>query len=146
MIDSLPWSAIVWHHSATKDGDSNDWEAIRRYHIETKGWRNIGYHWGIERENGAIVVREGRPLNWEGGHCVGWNKIALGVCVVGNFDMAPPDEEILAAAVKLGQNLMAQFPAITPERSFYHRQFAQKSCPGKLFPDLSDFRARLSSV
>ena len=143
MID---WSAIVWHHSATKDGDNNDWEAIRRYHIETKGWRNIGYHWGIERENGVIVVREGRPLNWEGGHCVGWNKIALGICIVGNFDLAPPDADILAAAVNLGRDIMATFPAITPERSFYHRQFVTgKQCPGKLFPDLSDFRARLAN-
>ena len=148
MIDtkgSLPWSAIVWHHSATKDGQANDWEAIRRYHIEVKGWRNIGYAFGLERENGIIVVREGRPLSWEGGHCVGWNKIAIGICVVGNFDIVAPDEEILISAAKLGRELMAAFPAITPERNFYHRQFSSKTCPGKLFPELSDFRARLAN-
>ena len=141
----IPWSAIVWHHSATPDGHNNDWSAIRRYHIEVKGWRTIGYHWGLERENGVIVVREGRPLSWEGGHCVGWNKIALGICIVGNFDIALPDADILDAAVGLGKKIMASYPAITPMRNFYHRQFASKTCPGRMFPELDYFRERLAN-
>ena len=146
MDNSLPWSAIVWHHSATKDGQENDYAAIRRYHMEVKGWREIGYHYLLERINGVIVTHIGRPLHWEGGHTVGWNKIALGICLVGNFDLAPPDADMLDAAVKLGRDRMAAFPAITVNRNFYHHQFTNsKSCPGKLFPDLSDFRARLAN-
>lgn len=141
----LPWSAIIFHHSATKDGVTNDYEAIRRYHIEVKGWRDIGYHFLIERVGGKILTRKGRPLSWEGGHTVGWNKIAIGICVVGNYDLAAPDAEIMDAAVALGREIMAAFPAITPSRVFYHRQFASKTCPGTKFPELCDLRTRLSS-
>ncbi len=146
MIDttgSRPWSAVVWHHSATKDGVTNDWEAIRKYHIHEKGFRAIGYNFGLERENGLVQWRWGRSLSWEGGHCVGWNKIALGVCVVGNFDLAAPDPEILRSCVDLGRAIMAAFPAITPERNFFHRQFASKTCPGTKFPELDEFRGML---
>lgn len=143
---SRPWSAIVWHHSATRDGVTNDWAGIRRYHMEEKGWANIGYHAGIERVNGVVQWHWGRPLHQEGGHCVGWNKIALGVCVVGNFDLAAPDAEIIRSCVDLGRALMAAFPAITPERNFYHRQFSTKTCPGSKFLELADFRKMLGGV
>lgn len=149
MIDttgSRPWSAVIWHHSATKDGVSNDWKAIRKYHMEVKGWTTVGYHFGLERENGLIQWRWGRPLHQEGGHCVGWNKTALGICVVGNFDLAAPDDEILRACRDLGRAIMAAFPKITPERHHFHNAFSAKTCPGRKFPPIEEFRRMLGSV
>lgn len=143
---SRPWSAVVWHHSATKDGVVNDYAAIRRYHMETKGWRDVGYNWLIEREGGSIVIQNGRSLSWEGGHCVGWNKTALGICVVGNFDLAAPDDEILRACRDLGRAIMAAFPQITPERHHFHNAFSAKTCPGRKFPPIEEFRRMLGSV
>lgn len=143
LADSRPWQAVVWHHSATKDGETNDWAGIKRYHVEEKGWRDIGYHWGVERVSGKLELKIGRPLSWEGGHCVGKNKIAIGVCVVGNFDLAAPDAETLAFAVRLGQAIGEVFPLIRPESHFYHRQFAPRTCPGTKFPALEEFRRLL---
>jgi len=144
---------IVIHHSLTKDGTVKDWDAIRRYHIETNGWTDIGYHHGIERVNGVLTSQVGRPEFIEGAHCkeAGMNRKSLGVCVVGNFDLAPPDLEILrylkdlCLAIMVNHNipvqnvighrdagLMAGFDwqkvGPTGVREF-------KTCPGILWPE-----------
>ena len=59
---------IVIHHSLTKDGTVVDWEAIRRYHKETNGWSDIGYHYGIERVGGGLSLQVGRPESQPGAH------------------------------------------------------------------------------
>ncbi|OGS32988.1 MAG: hypothetical protein A2218_10400 [Elusimicrobia bacterium RIFOXYA2_FULL_53_38] len=90
---SRPWSGIVWHHSATADGISRDWYAIRKYHTSFridgdivtedeykrrlaagKGssfqtpWSDIAYHGGTERVNGQLVFNWGRSLLLAGAH------------------------------------------------------------------------------
>lgn len=157
--------AVVWHHSATQDGEAKDWAAILAYHTSfrvdgksvseveyearlvqglgtkfERPWSDIGYHFGIERVGGGSpIVIQGRPVTKEGAHCKGMNGKALGVCVVGNFDLEPPDHDQLTAAVLLAQRLNAQFN-LGPVNHHYHRQFADKTCPGSKFPQLKEFR------
>jgi hypothetical protein len=88
---------IVIHHSLSPDGVTRDWDAIRRYHVETNGWNDIGYHAGIERVSGVLTTQKGRDDLVIGAHCkeIGMNSISIGICVVGNFDISPPDKETL---------------------------------------------------
>lgn len=146
-------SYIIIHHSETKDGQAKDWESIRRFHIESNGWSDVGYHYGVERVRGSITTFPGRPENREGAHCraAGMNAKSLGICVVGNYDLIPPDDDLVTALVRLVVPLMKVYN-IHASRVLGHREtYAldkkwsdyMKTCPGLLF-DLDAFRALLA--
>jgi hypothetical protein len=127
---------IVIHHSLTKDGKVVDWDAIKRYHMTAPEFMmdDIGYHGGIERVNGEVLTITGRPINKTGGHTKGANDM-LGLCIVGNFDLAPPDEEMLKSAAIMCRAWMNMYPHITSKDVYPHHHFASyKSCPGTQFP------------
>jgi N-acetylmuramoyl-L-alanine amidase len=123
---------IVLHHSLTADSGTVSWGAIRRYHTETNGWSAIGYHFGIELVGDWYEVLLGRMMNETGAHTAGQNHDSLGVCFVGNFDETPVPDEQWRAGVKLVRGLCTVF-GIPASQIYGHREFAPKSCPGKLF-------------
>lgn len=124
---------VVIHHSLTKDGKQVDWDAIKKYHMETNGWDDIGYHAGVERINGVLTGLTGRPVNMQGGHTKGHNN-TIGICIVGNFDKAPPDDELLTYSASLTAGYMRLF-GLGMDTLHMHREYAPyKSCPGTEFP------------
>ena len=130
---------IMIHHSLTKDGQVVDWKAIKRYHIKTRGWRDIGYHYGVEEVNGIYQVMLGRDLNTSGAHCKhsNMNRLAVGICVVGNYDNRAPSMEslnLLAAAVVVP--LMRKYDIPIENIVRHHDYTPYKTCPGKMFPML----------
>ena len=125
---------VVIHHSLTRDSGSVSWSAIHTYHVNTKGWSDIGYHAGIEEVEGRYVCLFGRPDWISGAHTKGENGRSLGFCFVGNYDDRRPDDARLRVAarrvlapwlIRLGLGVDALVP---------HSQFSNKTCPGKLFP------------
>lgn len=95
---------IVLHHSFTEDNTLlSDYEAIRNYHMNVLGFEAIAYHYVVERVDGKPVTRSGRWEGQVGAHTreMGMNRRSLGVCVVGNYDIAPPDNEMLKELVKI---------------------------------------------
>jgi len=52
---------------------------IRTWHKE-RGWKDIGYHFVIRR-NGEI--ERGRHHSHVGAHVLGYNRVSLGICMVG---------------------------------------------------------------
>jgi hypothetical protein len=146
---------IIIHHSLTKDGLVVDWGAIRRYHIETNGWHDIGYNAGIEDVGGQLVHQVGRPIGTEGAHCKedGMNSRSIGICVVGNFDVEPPGLARLYFLRDLCFAYMANY-SIPAQNVIGHRDAGlmagfdwrlgkYKTCPGRLFP-MDSLRSMLS--
>jgi hypothetical protein len=124
---------VILHCSATRDDDSLSWEAIRRYHVDTLGWDDIGYHFCIELYNGQLVYKRGRHPSVKGAHCkaAGRNSDSLGVCVVGNYDEVPPNDDRMDATVCFLANLCFVFN-IPADQVYGHNEFEpMKTCPGK---------------
>jgi hypothetical protein len=127
---------IIIHHSLTKDSATVSWGAIRKYHMETLGWKDIGYHFGLELIGDHYEVLMGRTLSEDGAHCKegGMNRCGIGICVAGNYDIDDLPEPALALLVRLVRSLQAVFviPAANVQR---HSDYATyKSCPGTKFP------------
>ncbi len=142
---------VIVHHSATRDSGTVSWGAIRRYHTDVNEWRDIGYHAGVElTEAGGVQSFEtlvGRPWDMNGAHCKhdGMNRKALGVCLVGDFDVTDvPDEQINRAVdlVALWCR-MFQIPVVNVHGHRDHHP--GKTCPGKRF-DMDDFRGRVAHL
>lgn len=146
---------IVIHHSATADSSVlSNVGAIRDYHVNTNKWRDIGYHFILDRMGpaGRVEVVIGRLADEEGAHTLelGMNRVGLGICCVGNYDAVTPPEDLLAALRRLCRFLMGAH-GIPAENVIGHREAqaaggvpvaGRKSCPGRLF-DMDAFRASL---
>ena len=138
---------IIIHHSATKDSETVSWQAIRRFHVDECAWGEIGYHFGVEQVQDkawAMPTYEilfGRFPYQMGAHTKGYNHNSIGICCVGNFDEIAPPKEQWDLCVKLVKWLMEIYQ-IPKDRVFPHRQFSDKTCPGKLW-DMDKFRDEL---
>jgi N-acetylmuramoyl-L-alanine amidase len=160
-------SAIVLHHSLTKDGETVSWGAIRRYHTSYKyggriitpeaatgminrgisvsrPWDDIGYHFGIELVGDHYEALLGRMPDEMGAHCRDgrMNYTSIGICLIGDFDHEPPPKEQWNLALRVVRWLMTAC-GIKRDEVFGHREFAgNRSCPGWMF-DLKRFREEL---
>jgi len=134
---------IVIHHSLTKDSDTVSWGAIRKFHIETQKWKDIGYHFGIEIINGEVEILLGRMMH-ETAAAVkeqNMNKKGIHICIVGNFDIMEVPKPVWDKTVTLTAFLcdFLKIPASTNIKS--HNFYAPyKSCPGSKF-DMKKFVA-----
>lgn len=168
---------IVVHHSFSSDGEIRNWDAIRKYHMSyrsngniiteeeynfkqgrgegglQKPWADIGYHFGIENVNGKLEVLTGRLIGESGAHATGkdpydFNKISVGICLIGNYDNDPPSEDRLKLVASLCRQLQLEY-GIPRDQVIGHRETfvkrgvpVEKSCPGRMF-DMEAFRSRL---
>jgi hypothetical protein len=133
---------IILHHSLTKDGQTVNWSAIKKYHTETRGWKDIGYHYGVELVNGQYMVLVGRFMDTKGAHALGANRDSLGICLIGDFSLVPPPQAQWETAVRLVKSLV--YVLMLPKTEVYGHCEAVLGyqCPGNAF-DLDLFRSQL---
>lgn len=130
MIMNYP-NKIILHHSAT---DGGTFESIKRYHINHRGFMDIGYHYLVEKDGS---LHKGRAESIHGAHTLGQNKSSIGICLVGNFDKYPPNTAQINSLIELIKDIYKRYGNLP---IFGHNEFSQKTCPGVKFPMLELYR------
>ena len=104
---------------------------VRRWHVEDRGWSDIGYHYLIDRD-GTVV--EGRPVERVGAHAKGHNKTSIGISLFGGHGGSQDDKfqdnftpEQDRALRRLIAQLHMEYPGITKVRG--HNEVSPKMCP-----------------
>ncbi|MEY2516487.1 MAG: hypothetical protein QOJ89_3845 [bacterium] len=145
--------------------------AICRYHRNTKGWRDIGYNFLVDRYG---VIFEGRAGGVEepviGAQAQGYNGASTGVANIGTFGAVAQTPAAVEATARLlawklslhgvplqGQvtitsgggpsNRYAAGTPVTFERISGHRDADSTSCPGDaLYAQLGEIRSRAAAL
>ena len=132
---------IVVHHSASNPETTV--AEIRDWHVNGRGWRDIGYHLLLRQERDqTIQLCFGRPHDeddtlesWEyGAHVGGHNRYSFGICAVGNWSLDPMPPEMLESVVLLLSDLCLKWE-LDPEaaiRGHGEMPGASTECPGLL--------------
>ena len=120
--------------------------AIRRYHIDHNGWRELGYHWVVEEDGKGV---RGRDDGVVGAHVGGFNSHSLGLCVSGHGDFAAWNDAQWCEALRKCAQWCGLY-RVPAERVIGHREAVEhgappvnKTCPGVLI-DLDRFRSELA--
>lgn len=126
---------ITVHHSATPT-NQNAFN-FARYHIDSKGWKGIAYHFVIDPDGTINKTNEYTAWTYHNGYN---NKNAIAICLVGNFENFNPTENQRRSLVKICKKLKSEIPSI--KNLMGHKEYKfSTSCPAF---DVSYLRGELS--
>jgi N-acetylmuramoyl-L-alanine amidase len=148
-IDRAPvargrWQFIVVHNSGTRQGNA---AAFDYYHRHFRRMQNgLAYHFvignGTSTGNGQIEVGDRWRRQINGGHVHSdyLNNIALGICLVGDFNRDQPTRAQLDCCEELIRYLRQRcgkvgdhYPIVKPHREINPPRWPT-DCPGDVFP------------
>ncbi|XP_048454664.1 peptidoglycan recognition protein 5 [Rhincodon typus] len=101
---------------------------IQYYHMQEKKWCDIGYNF-IIGEDGNIY--EGRGWTKVGAHTLNYNRVSLGISIMGNFMRVTPNIKALKAAQSLIKCSASRGYLALNYTLKGHRQLGKTNCPGK---------------
>ena len=136
-----PISEIIVHCTATRP----EWMAgrttsekvaeVRRWHVEDNGWKDIGYHFLIDRDG---IVANGRPIEQVGAHTMGHNVGSIGISLFGGHGSAAngnfEDSFTPLQDASLHALIMKLVAIYKIAKVSGHNQYAAKACPGFYVP------------
>jgi len=120
-INTLVVHCSASHQNATVDD-------IRRWHVDERGWSDIGYHYVISADG---VIHKGRPVERAGAHVRKRNHDSIGVCWIGGYKGIDNRTDAQRLALRhLITELLVEHE-IDLEEIKGHRDFdgVKKSCP-----------------
>ncbi len=148
-IDHAPvqrarWQYIVVHNSGTRQGNA---AVFDYYHRHVRRMQNgLAYHFvignGTSTGNGQIEVGDRWRRQINGGHVHSdyLNNIALGICLVGDFNRDQPTRAQLDSCEELIRYLRQRcgkvgdhYPIVEPHRQINPPRWPT-DCPGNVFP------------
>jgi len=148
-IDKAPvarsrWRYIVVHNSGTRQGNA---KAFDYYHRNVRKMPNgLAYHFvignGTSSGNGQVEIgpRWVRQINGGHVHSDYLNNIALGICLVGDFNRdvpTPEQQEALDELIRYLRNRVGKIehkPAIVKAHKDINPPQWPTDCPGNRFP------------
>jgi len=139
LYPNTQWTYIVVHHTATDIGNAT---LVHRTHQDRGFWYGLGYHFLID--NGTLGKGDGQieaAPRWikqqSGAHCkaAGMNSKAIGISLVGNFNVDPPTPNQIQSLTHL-LNTLCQYYHIPSSHIIGHGDVegASTDCPGRRFP------------
>ncbi|MFJ5308589.1 peptidoglycan recognition protein [Streptomyces sp. NPDC088350] len=99
--------AVFVHHTASGNNyrcsqAPSVIRGIYRYHVESSGWRDIGYNFLVDK---CGTIYEGRAGGVAkavlGAHTLGFNTDSMGIAVLGTFGSAKPSSAAVTAIARL---------------------------------------------
>ncbi len=141
---SRRWRYIVVHNSGTRQGNA---KAFDYYHRNVRGMPNgMAYHFvignGTSSGDGEIEIGNRWRRQIQGGHVHSdyLNNIALGICLVGDFNQSEPTKRQLEACEELIRYLRQRvgkidrtWAIVKPHREINPPRWPT-DCPGNKFP------------
>ncbi len=136
------WKHIVIHHSADSN---NSIRGMEHYHRRVRRMENgLAYHFvignGVNTTDGKIYVCDRWKRQIQGGHIgsAALNEIAIGICLVGNFEKTLPTAKQKASLKALVSRLRSRtgipYTRIYTHRQFHHHKKLKSTiCPGRRF-------------
>ena len=116
---------------------------IYAYHTQSRGWRDIGYNFLVDRFG---RIWEGRWGGVDkavvGAHTLGYNEVSFAMSAIGNFDTANPPQAVLTAFAKLFAWKLSLYDIRADGSHVWvknrwlhaingHRDVGQTACPGR---------------
>ena len=119
---------IILHCSATREGQDISTETIRGWHVNERGWSDIGYHYVILLDG---TVDKARPVERQGAHVRGHNKGSIGICYVGgcDADMNQKDTRTDLQKDSLTELISYLMDSYEDATLHGHNEFSSKACP-----------------
>ena len=121
-------NTIIIHCTYTPTNMDVDVDTIRDWHVNERGWSDIGYHFLIRRDG---EIEDGRPVEKAGAHARGHNSTSIGVALAGGMSKNDKPEFNFTWAQMLSLDaLLSDLQGkhdIT--RVIGHNQVSSKDCP-----------------
>ena len=119
---------IIIHCSATVEGVNVSTSTIKRWHVQGRGWSDIGYHYIIPLDG---EIEYGRELARSGAHCKGENENSIGICYIGGLSDKKRAKDTRTEAQKEALvNILKTLTHIYPKATIHsHFEYANKACP-----------------
>jgi hypothetical protein len=128
---------------------------IYAYHTQSRGWRDIGYNYLVDRFG---RIWEGRWGGVDravvGAHTLGYNEVSFAMSAIGNYDIAQPPQAVLDAYARLFAWKLSLYNIPANQTSILvkgrrlnaingHRDVGQTACPGRyLYAKIPWIRAK----